>query len=87
MHTVDLTGKTEQGIINIIANAGSTAAKWDAARKNVGHRSSMKYRVERDSERPGKMFNECDEQRKSKVDCKVSKYEQRFDKFMKIRTE
>jgi hypothetical protein len=35
MHTVDLTGKTDQEIITIIINAGQTAYKWEAARKNL----------------------------------------------------
>jgi len=47
MHTVDLTGKTDQDIITIIMNAGRMAEKWDAARKNLGLnvllRSQQKY--------------------------------------------
>ena len=41
MHTVDLTGKTDQQIINIITNAGRTAEKWDVARKNLGLKVSL----------------------------------------------
>ena len=36
MHTVDLTGKTDEELITIITNAGRTAEKWDEARKNLG---------------------------------------------------
>ena len=36
MHTVDLTGKTDDELITIITNAGRTAEKWDEARKNLG---------------------------------------------------
>jgi len=42
MHTVDLTGKTDQEIIAIITNAGQTAEKWEAARKNLGLKASLK---------------------------------------------
>jgi hypothetical protein len=42
MHTVDLTGKTDQEIIMIITNAGRTAEKWEAARKNLGLKASFK---------------------------------------------
>jgi len=42
MHTVDLTGKTDQEIITIITNAGWTAKKWEAARKNLDLKASLK---------------------------------------------
>ena len=32
MHTVDLTGKTDDEIISILTNAGRTAEKWEVAR-------------------------------------------------------
>jgi hypothetical protein len=41
MHTVDLTGKTDDEIISIITNAGRTAEKWDEARKNLGLKKSI----------------------------------------------
>jgi hypothetical protein len=41
MHTVDLTGKTDDEIIGIITNAGRTAEKWDEAKKNLGLRRSV----------------------------------------------
>jgi hypothetical protein len=34
MHTVDLTGKTQDELINIITNAGMTGKKWKKTRKN-----------------------------------------------------
>ena len=34
LHTVNLTGKTDDEIITIITNAGRTAERWDEARKN-----------------------------------------------------
>jgi hypothetical protein len=34
MHTVDLTGQTDDEIITIITNAGRTVEKWVAARSN-----------------------------------------------------
>lgn len=42
MHTVDSTGKTDQAIITIITNAGRTAEKWEAARKNLGLKVSLR---------------------------------------------
>jgi len=41
MHMVNLTGKTDNEIINIITNAGRTAEKWDEAKKNLGLRKSI----------------------------------------------
>jgi len=42
MHVVDLTGKTDNEIISIITNAGRTAEKWEAARKNLGLKASFR---------------------------------------------
>jgi hypothetical protein len=42
MHRVDLTGKTNQGIIMIISNAGRTAEKWEAAWRNLGLKASSR---------------------------------------------
>jgi len=42
MHTVDLTGKTDQEIMTIITSAGRTAEKWEAARNNLGLKSQFK---------------------------------------------
>jgi len=42
MHTVDLMGKTDQEIITIITSAGRTAEKWEAARKNLGLKATLK---------------------------------------------
>ena len=42
MHTVDLTGKTDQEIISITTSAGRTAEKWDAARKHLGLKPQFK---------------------------------------------
>ena len=39
MHVVDLTGKTDQEMIQIITKAGRTAEKWEEARKNLGVRT------------------------------------------------
>jgi hypothetical protein len=35
MHVVDLTGKTDQEMIDIITNAGQTAERWEEARENL----------------------------------------------------
>ena len=35
MHVVDLTGKTDQEMIDIICNAGKTAERWEEARENL----------------------------------------------------
>jgi hypothetical protein len=42
MHTVDLTGRTDQEIMTIITNAGRTAKKWEAARNNLGLKKQFK---------------------------------------------
>ena len=42
MHTVDLTGRTDQEIMTIITNAGRTAEKWEAARNNLGLKNQFK---------------------------------------------
>jgi len=42
MHTVDLTGKTDQEIMSIITSAGRTAEKWEAARKNLGLKAQFR---------------------------------------------
>jgi hypothetical protein len=42
MHTVDLTGRTDQDIMTIITNAGRTAEKWEAARNNLGLKNQFK---------------------------------------------
>jgi len=39
MHTVDLTGRTDDEIVDVITKAGKTAEKWEAARKNLALRS------------------------------------------------
>jgi hypothetical protein len=40
MHTVDLTGKTDEEIITISTNRGRTREKWDQAKKNLGLRKT-----------------------------------------------
>jgi hypothetical protein len=42
MHTVDLTGTSDQEIVTIITNAGRTAEKWEAARSNLGLKNQVK---------------------------------------------
>jgi hypothetical protein len=44
MHTVDLTGRTDQEIMTIITNAGRTAEIWEAARKNLGLKNQFKVK-------------------------------------------
>lgn len=39
MHVGDLTGKTDQEMIDIVTKAGRTAEKWEEARKNLGTRT------------------------------------------------
>jgi len=60
MHTVDLLGTTNQEIIMIITNAGQTAEKWEAARKNLGLKATWKSydrknpKLKRSRDKPGK---------------------------------
>ena len=42
MHTVDLTGRTDQEIMTIITSAGRTAEKWEAARNNLGLKNQFR---------------------------------------------
>jgi hypothetical protein len=35
MHTVDLTGTSDQEIIDIITNAGQTAEQWEETKENL----------------------------------------------------
>jgi len=42
MHTVDLTGKTDQEIMSIVTNASRTAEKWEAARSNLGLKAQFR---------------------------------------------
>jgi len=39
MHTVDLTGKLDQEMIEIISKAGRTTEKWEEAKKNLSTRT------------------------------------------------
>jgi len=41
MHTIDLSGKTDDEIITIITNARKTAEKWEAAKKSLGLRKTV----------------------------------------------
>jgi len=42
MHTVDLTGKPDPEIMSIITSAGRTAEKWEAVRRNLGLKATLK---------------------------------------------
>jgi len=42
MHTLDLTRKTDQEMITIITTVGRTAEKWEAARKTLGLKATLK---------------------------------------------
>jgi len=54
MHTVDLTGRTDQEMINTITKAGRTAEKWDEAKKNLKTKTPKK--TERRFEKPKDNF-------------------------------
>ena len=62
MHTVDLTGKSDQEMIDIITNAGKTAEKWEQAKENLliksydsrKERKSKKDKVTKKYEKPWK---------------------------------
>jgi len=42
MHTVDLTGKTDQEMMSIVTNAGRTAEKWEAGRNNLSLKAQFR---------------------------------------------
>jgi len=72
MHVVDLTGKTDNEIITIITNAGRTAEKWEATRKNLGLKASLRTfsrskpsKYKEASERPERKSRKRDRIRKS----------------------
>jgi len=69
MHVVDLTGKTDNEIITIITNAGRTAEKWEAARKNLGLKASFrKFKSKSSKYDYGKEETEKPERRRDKRD-------------------
>jgi len=70
MHVVDPTGKTDNEIITIITNAGRTAEKWEAARKNLGLKASFRT--------SGK--SKQSKYERSKEDEPEQKYKDRFRK-------
>jgi hypothetical protein len=81
MHTVDLTGTTDDEIITIITNAGRTAEKWDEAKKNLGLRRTITETRKESSGRPGfekkenrfdkpKVFKKMFQERRSKSNQK-----------------
>jgi hypothetical protein len=58
MHTVDLTGKTDQVIITIIINADRKGEKWDAARKNLRLKVSLRsHEIQEKSDRRSSYAN------------------------------
>jgi len=69
MHTVDLPGKTDQEIINIITHAGRTAEKWEAGRKNLGIKGSFKLH--------GKSESRCERSDRRDSSTKDRRIEQR----------
>jgi len=87
MHVVDLTGKTDNEIITIITNAGRTAEKWEAARKNLGLKASLKTfsrskpsKYGEASERPEQKSSKQDRTRKSEWKHKTDKHGENFKK-------
>jgi len=45
MHTVDLTGKSDQEMIEIISKSGRTAEKWEEAKKNLSMRTPRHFEI------------------------------------------
>jgi len=82
MHVVDLTGKTDNEIITIITNAGRTAEKWEAARKNLGLKASFrKFKSKSSKYEYGTEETEKPERRRDKRDRnRRSKREDRKDR-------
>jgi hypothetical protein len=80
MHTVDLTGRTDEEIITIITNAGRTAEKWDEAKKNLGLRKTV---TETRKESSGRPRFEKKENRFDKPNNFKQKFQGRKDRFDK----
>jgi hypothetical protein len=77
MHTVDLTGRTNEEIVDVITKAGKTAEKWEAARKNLALRSLGSKRDHKEKSRFDKPQKDRsyqkDKHRRSKKDKKLFK--------------
>jgi hypothetical protein len=70
---VDLTGKTDQEIITIITNAGRTAEKWEAARKNLGLETSLTSYDNKRPELERRWDKPNQSERKYRLECKMFK--------------
>jgi hypothetical protein len=83
MHVVDLTGKTDQEMIDIITNAGKTAERWEEARDNLlikSHDTKERKRRDKDDFRISKKYAKPWEDRKDKKDRKSKKFKNRKGK-------
>jgi len=75
MHTVDLTGRTDQEIMTIITNAGRTAEKWEAARNNLGLKNQFKAK-----EKALSRFRRNDETSRPKEGKRTKPFERKLRK-------
>jgi len=92
MHVVDLTGKTDQEMIDIITNAGKTAERWEEARENLliksyetkdrSHKKDKKdkNRVSKKYDKPWKESRKFEKKGKYKGDKKEdSSFKEKFE--------
>jgi hypothetical protein len=77
MHVVDLTGKTDQEMIDIITNAGKTAERWEEARENLLIKPYTKDRKSKKRDknefRISKKYDKPWKEKKDKTDRKWKK--------------
>jgi len=61
MHTVDLTGKSDQEIIDVITKAGTTAERWEEAKDNILIKSydSKKRKYKKDKNTVSKKYEKA----------------------------
>jgi len=92
MHVVDLTGKTDQEMIDIITNAGKTAERWEEARDNLliksydtKDRSDKKNK--KDKNRVTKNYDKPWKESKKKFDKKKFKKDEKSDSSFKDKLE
>jgi hypothetical protein len=81
MHVIDLTGKSDQEMIDIITNAGKKAEKWDDAKENLLLKSlDSKERKSKNSKDEFRVSKKYDKTWKDKKDKKIKKDREFKDK-------
>jgi len=82
MHVVDLTGKSDQQMIDIIPNAGKTAERWEEGRDNllIKPYATKDRKEQKCDESEFRLSKKYDKPWKDKKDKKDKKWKQSFKK-------